>query len=549
MTKSQDERLQRVALLAGREESRVGWRTGEVNRSRDLYRRWTDRSSSGTPPSGFVDTGLGWSREAARIRPLIESGLVSQEDASEYIRMRYPAHALSSGRFEDEASLDRAREMIDAGALAGNDPARAETENRIRSDIAGQGLQGRGDSVGRGEGVAISPGVDVPQVGEDYSADDVLRCIGSVASQLSEQIDDVRRGNSYNPVNSIDGASIRPGTITPEKVDQESFNKAVRDLPGPEETVRLELCRQEDVDNDAIDGETVGAKRVWKVAKMVYPPNYAPRPGPTRIQVVSKGMKFNCMSIDGRAKSITVRYGLIIKGITHTLGRVPQSILYAVSSGYSPGQVNAVHDGSTSNVGPDSVDYNPFNPAGMYDETRGTEDFVTNPPLWLERHGENVNLYPSASDVSMTEGVKFMLVTGTTAKEVYAQLNSKQVNGAYIGGNAQGPTASLPPGRIMESPAPACASTQNGTGNTLNGETRAGATESDKWRIAYPLSYNVCSQLVATDKTFSVVVMPDLAHEDSGVSTVSFSIDDMSSNGVTVIRDVDREVGVDIVVV
>lgn len=555
MARRQDEPLQRIALLVEQDrkaKSPVGRDAPHQDR---IYSAWHASLRDKFTPDQLASLGLGWTQEAQSLRNLVESGEVSMSDASAYMRQKYPSQSFASDKFQDQLVDDRARQLVDISALPSADPRRAETESSLLGQIATQGLQGRSDFVNPDDGAVSNRGVSIPKLGPVYDHREVMRAIKSAADQISAGVSDVESGNVKFPVNSVDGGSITPGTITPEKVDQESFNKMVRDMPGPEEAVKLSVSRRSDLDGDATSTANKGANRIWHVTDVTYPESYRPRPGPMRVTVVSKGMQFNCMSLDGGAKSITVRYGLVLKGIPHFLGRIPQQILYAVASGYSPGQVEAMHQNATSSVGPDGVTYTSGQATLLYDSITATtgrayEDFVTRPPGWLSEHGSNSSIKPSAADVSKSDGVKFMLITGTTTKEVYSQLNSKQVNGAYIGGNSQGPTASLPPGRLMESPAPACGSVQTSDGSSeLTARLRANGSEIAKWRIAYPFSYDVCSQLVATDTHFSLVVMPDLTHQNSGIDTVSFDIDDMSSNGVTVVSDNDREVGVDIVVV
>tara|TARA_R100001082_G_scaffold36859_1_gene19434 strand:- start:431 stop:2098 length:1668 start_codon:yes stop_codon:yes gene_type:complete len=555
MTRSQEEPLQRVALLVEQNrkaQSPVG--RGAAHQDR-IYSAWHRSIKERFTPDQLSALGLGWTQEANALRVLVDSGEVSMSDASAYMRQKYPSQSFASDRFQDQLVDDRSRRLADLAALPTGDPRRVEQESNLLGEIAAQGLQGRNDFVNPQDGAVSTRGVSIPKLGPSYDHRQVMRAIKSTADQINSGVSDVESGNVRLPVNSVDGASITPGTITPEKVDQESFNKMVRDMPGPEESVRLSVARRTDLDADATPTASKGAKRIWQVTDVTYPPNYRPRPGPMRVTVVNKGMQFNCMSIDGGAKAVSVRYGLVLKGIPHFLGRIPQQILYAVSSGYSPGQVEAVHQNGTSSVGPDALTYSSGQNTILYDSLTATtgrayEDFVTRAPGWLAEHGSSSNIKPSSTDVAKADGVKFMLITGTTAKEVYSQLNSKQVNGAYIGGNSQGPTASLPPGRVMESPAPACGSVQTSDGsNELTVRIRTSGSESAKWRIAYPFSYESCSQLVATRTHFSLVVMPDLAHQDAGVDTVSFDINDMSSNGVTVVSDNDRTVGVDIVVV
>ncbi len=497
--------------------------------------------------------GLGWSQDSLALRRLVHDGQVSVSDAAAFMREKYPTQSLASDQYADLLADEPDRNLIDIQSRPEGDPSRREFEVRSRARTAALGTQGRSDFLNDRDGAPASRNVYMPHLGQVYDQREVTRAIKAVADQLSRQVAGVERGNVQFPINSVDGGSIRPGSITPDKVDQESFNKMVRDMPGPEETVKLRVARQIDVDNDATTTADSGARRIWSVTDAIYPDGYTPRPGPMRVRVVNKGMQFNVMSIDGRAQSIEMRYGLVLKNIPHFLGRVPDQILYATFVGYPPVQVEAVHhEAGPGSIGPDSVTY--FDTTRLYDSTgvaagRAYDDFVTNPPGWLVEHGSSSYLAPSVADVAKCEGVKFMMITGANAKEVYAQLNSKQVNGAYLGGNAQGPTASLPPGRLMESPAPACGSVQITTTTDLDGRRRSVTTATQEWRIAYPFSYEVCAQLVATDMHFSLVVMPDVRHEDAGISGVSLDIDDMSTNGVTVVENNDREIGVDIVVV
>ena len=555
MASLQEERFERVALLVDqgrRPRSPVGRDTPHYKR---IYSAWQSSLRARFTPQQMSRLGVGWTREADVLRFLVSDGQVDIQDAGAYMQDRYPSQSYASDQFVELLVDEQARNMIDVQALPSGSPKRIETERRITGNIAAAGTEGRSDFLNETEGIPASRNVYMPHLGPDYDPREVTRAIKAVTDQLSTQVGSVERGNVQFPINSLDGRSIRPGTITPEKVDQESFNAMVRDMPGPEETVRLEIGRQAGIDNDATATASNGAQRVWKVTKAVYPTSYTPRPGPMRVQAVHKGMQFNVMSLDGQAKSLIVRYGLVIKGIPHFLGRIPDQILYATFTGYPPAQLEAIHQNATANIGPDDQTY--ITSTKLYDSTgsagRAHDDWITNTAGWLQEHGGNANLAPSTTNVAECEGVKFMLITGTTAKEVYAQLNSKKVNGAYIGGNAQGPTASLPPGRLMESPAPACASIQHtpggGTDEDLDGVIRTGSTTSQRWRIAYPFSYDACSQLVATDTEFSLVVMPDMTRQDDGIDTVAFEINLMASNGVTVVEDNDRTIGVDIVVV
>lgn len=553
MPKQQEKTLRRVAVLV--EQSRKP--RSPVGRDQphkdSIYRGWQQSLDTVFSPGDMERLGLGWSTDSLALWRLVRDGDVSLLDAGAFMQERYPSQSLASDQFVDLLVDERSRGLSDIQAKPQGDPDRKEFERRMQSDVAAQGVQGRNDFSNAQDGVGPSRKVYMPHIGPEYDPRELTRAIKAVTDQLSTQIAGVQRGNVQLPINSVDGGSIRPGTITPDKVDQHAFNKMVRDMPGPEETVKLKIARQDNVDNDGCMTADKGARRVWRVTEAVYPEDYTPRPGPMRIRVINKGMRFNVMSIDGRAQTIEVRYGLVLKNIPHFLGRIPDQILYATFIGYPPTQVAAVgHEGGLSGVGPDGVTYT--NTPELYDSLGATsgrayDDWVTNPPGWLVEHGSSANLKPSTTDVSQCEGVKFMMITGANSKEVYAQLNSKQVNGAYLGGNAQGPTASLPPGRLMESPAPACAAVQVGSGTDMARRLRANATEDQLWRILYPFSYEVCAQLVATDTHFSLVVMPDVRHEDSGITTVSFDIDDMSSNGVTVVESNDREIGVDIVVV
>lgn len=553
MAKLQEERFERIALLvdqARRPRSPVG--RDKAHRER-VYSAW-HRSLRQTFPTDKVKSlGRGWSRDAYALENLVGTGQVSVEDAEAYMETRFPSQVWASDHFREFLVDARDRALVDVSARPSADPTAIEGRGRLLEDIAAQGLQGRSDFVNPDDGVSPAASPLVPKLGPTYDEREVTRAIKSVTDQLAEAVAGVRGGNLQLPVNSVDGGSIRPGSITPDKVDQESFNKVVRDMPGPEDAVKLEVKRRTDLDQDAQATHTVGARRVWQVTRAVYPQDYKPIPGPQRFRVVDKGMKFNCMSLDGGPTTITVRYGMIIKDIPHFLGRVPDQILYATFTGFAPANAEGVHQNATSSVGPDSYDYQTSTRLFDSDGTSGRahEDFISKAPNWLEAHGSNSNLAPSTTNVSNCEGVKFMLITGRTVKEVYAQLNSKVVNAAHLGGNMTGPTASIPPGRAVESPFPASASIQHHTAplDEMSGVSRTNVTNTRRWRIGYPLSYDACSQLIATNTHFSLVVMPDLERQDDAMNGVSFDIDDMSYNGVTVVADNDREIGVDIVVV
>lgn len=576
MAKIQPEVSARLALLSGRLDVPVrqpesGYRSGRPYSDR-IYSDWHRALREERSLNSMTDLGYGWSSEGDAVQYLVSRGRIRPEDASAYIQQKYPSHSLASGRMDEQLRQGREQQIIEASSGASGKASNVEARRRLRTSIATQGLIGSSGYTNETEGVAASDGVNVPKLGDEYDPRQITKAIKESADQIMDKVRDIRRGNVQNPINSIDGASIRPGTLTSDKVDPEEFAAELYDDPQPKDTVTVKVQRDDDVDNDFSSNDTggpggtnrnYGFRRVSKVTSVKYPKGYKPKPGAQRLQVFTKGMEFGIMSFDGSATYMAVSYGTVIKNIPHHLGRVPKDIKYAAYSGYAPTGAEALYHNTTSNVGPDSVGYNTatvlFDSDGAT-SGRAYDEWVTEVPSFLEtfsRAGSSYSslLAPTTGDIARCEGVKFMLITGTTAKEVYAQLNSKHVNGASIGGNASGPSASCPPHLTMESPAPACTATQQGTSSSLNGFRRSNTKDVSlgyprgKWRIGSPFSYDVCRQLVATDTHFSVVVQPDVRHVNGSVSDTQWDIDEVSEHGLKVVENYDREVGIDIVVI
>lgn len=546
----QDERYQEIAQ----------WVTATTS-SKSTAQAWKYRlKDAGFTVDELQRYGAAFTHDAYIVAFLISSGKVNSREANAFLAQKYPDLRYSGERFGDVRGGEAAANAIDSAAKPTGDPEAKTTAQSARDEQVRAGIGSPNSNPTNG--IPVQYTMQTPRVPDVYDPKQMGKALRDLAEQTSLAITAVANGAVRFQPNSIPGHVLAPGSVNAAKLDPVSLARTYRDLPGPDQAIILRLAPDyatdrafQFSDGTNTDAQRSGPGRVWRVVNATYPQDFNPTPGPQRYRLVVKDLRFGVFSLLQETAfntgAVNVRYGLVIRDIPTYLQRIPSAILYTGFEGDTP--TSLVADNINVAIGGGNVT-KLFHGTGTL-AGRAYDQFVTSAALAWEPFGSGA-LLPTAAELANVEGVNFMLVTGRSAEEVYAQMNSaSSQNYARINGDSRGPTASCPPGTAMDSPFPANLSRRNAATSTSQLETDAMTTigRGLQWLEGAPMDYASCQRLRATNDYFSVALQ--LAF----VKTIAFSYYSGGGNvesvavwdtlGVRSTESNNRDLAIDIVVV
>lgn len=356
----------------------------------------------------------------------------------------------------------------------------------------------------------------------------------------------------------------------------EAFKK--QDVPPAEEAIELGFAPSETLDiwhTETLGGASRrGPRRVWKNTLVQRPSQGLEKSdGPFRYRLRLDEVRLGVMSVryldklanflltDGSQSGsrLEVTYGILLKGIPWYGTKLPRKITLAEYAGMPPSSlVGNVPGVATWLTG-----------AQQLGEAKAADSFDTQAPVYFEAF-KDTSLAVAGSNwfapdkvttsyVDEIEGLTLMLLTGDTGDEVYAQMNSlPSVNLSQIGGNAKGPTASVPDGLEVTSPCVASLAGVNVAGTQLSTaqiESFASATNKLLSEGA-PFRHTDCDSLRRSEDRFSMVLRvwpPRILQWDDIDGMLSDPSLDQNpaawhTSGVKFVKQNDRNTTVDVVV-
>lgn len=543
----QDDRYQEIAQWVTATQSTKG-----------LTAAWKFRlKDAGFTVDELQRYGPAFTHDAYIVAFLISSGRVNSKEANAFLAQKYPDLKYGGDRFGDVRGGQAAEKAIEASSKATGDPEAKTVAQTARDEQVKAGI---GSPFSNPEaGVPVQYSLQTPRVPDTYDAKQMGKALRDITEQASLAITAVANGAVRFQPNSLPGHVIAPGSLSATKLDPVSLARAYRDLPGPDQAIRLRVAPDYSTDREFqfsdgtnVDASRSGPGRVWRVVTAEYPQDFNPTPGPQRYRLVTKDLRFGIFSLlqntPYTAGSIAVRYGLVLRDIPTYLGRIPSAILYTGFVGDTP--TSLVADNINTALGGGRVTklfHGTATTAG-----RAYDQFVTNASLGWEPYGSGTAC-PTSAELASVEGVNFMLVTGRSAEEVYAQMNSApSVNYARINGDSRGPTASCPPGTYMDSPFPAALARRDAAGpnyfNQLETDAMTTLGRALQWQEGVPMSYAACQRLRSTNDYFSVAIQPSFVKTVAFASTIE-SIATWDTLGIRSTTSNNRELSIDIVVV
>jgi hypothetical protein len=242
-------------------------------------------------------------------------------------------------------------------------------------------------------------------------------------------------------------------------------NKGLR-IPPADEAIKIRLAPS--FENDLWNTETIssvdyaGPRRIWSVNFVNEPNNLVKgQRGPYRYRLSLDDVQFTPLSyrfldrfsdatLQNSAQTgsrFEVTYGIVIKDMPWFGSELPRDFFRRTAFQNPPAQLNG-------NV-PSTQGF--MATAHKFAESKGNDTFVTNAPLLytafnktsLEHAGNLSWIAPDdyRAYTSSIGGLGFMMINGTNADAVYSQINGREsANLTSIGGNAAGPSFSLPEG-------------------------------------------------------------------------------------------------------
>lgn len=463
---------------------------------------------------GLLEVSNGAGPESAEevyaLDRLVSLGEITEAEAEAFLTEKYPEQQWSGAQWGSQ-SVRQAQEEASERALALPSDPDQETESALASLV--QLTPGGTAASGIG---ALAPSGAQPilldQLPVAYRSEEVQEVIQSGVDQVALGLQALTEGKLQLRAGSVDGSVIRPGSLPLTSLPPRALSRASGAAPTAEQAVIVDLAPSRSMDRFSVDADSRGPGRVWKAQGLSFPPGPRVDAGPARYRLITNGMRFGVMAVrmppgtdlsSSTTPGFEIRYGVIVQGIRHFLGRRPERILAALSAGMPPVSARSEHDdgGGAGSLWPGTEEL-------YWDWADDRYRLAT--AAFATAFGSDALLYPSASSLIAARGLSFSLITGSTAEEVFLQLNTLPGLGQTLGRHGCGPSAAVPPTELVEAPAPP---------NVIqwDGDTGAGAeyrhlNESNdlasEGRIVQgvPFSLKDCGRLVSTDTHFSIVV-------------------------------------------
>lgn len=442
------------------------------------------------------------------LQALVSNGQISAAEATAFLIQKYPNQKWSSPKWGAQGSSTVASKAASIAASTTGD-ATVEQLQEAAQDVHTSVEQGV--AYEQVPTPAANVELFVDPLPKAYNQDKAQAVIESLRDQIALAIGELASKLQFGP-GSIPGSAIAPGTLPPSAFNPTQLLKYVMRLPGPDEAIIIEIAPSQTMDRWVAGTTSRGPGRVWSVTGVKFPAGFKPKPGPTRYRLVVAGQRFSVMSLrldpsndynSNPTVPFECRYGIVIEGIEHFLGRPPIAV-WALSKDDAPVSLASIFDGGGSSG------TLIFNTNRLF-HARAKATYQDSAFPSFTAFGSGAFL-PSASNWQECEGFTFMLVTGETDEEVYQQMNTLDCVGQSISREAHGPGASVPNGLTVSPPAPPSVYTWDGQAGANADFTAQADTVSlvgaDRVVQGVPFRYEDCARFVATGSRFSVVIQP-----------------------------------------
>lgn len=462
--------------------------------------------------SGFLDdakiAGLQSAYDIYALQALITSGKITPDEATAFLVQKYPNQKWANAKWGAQGSSKTASA---AASMFGGTTGETALEELQQAALDVHTSVEQGIAYEQVPTPSLAVGLFIDPLPKSYSQDKVQAVLEALRDQIGAAIGELAGKLQFGP-GSIPGSAISPGTLPPSAFNPTQLLKYVMRLPGPDEAIIIEIAPSQTMDRWVAGTTSRGPGRVWSVTGVKFPAGFKPKPGPTRYRLVVAGQRFSVMSLRLDPTNdysidpdvpFECRYGIVIEGIEHFLGRPPIAI-WALSKDDAPVSLASIFDGGGSSG------TTIFNTNRLF-HARAKATYQDSAFPSFTAFGSGAFL-PSAADWQECEGFTFMLVTGETDEEVYQQMNTLDCVGQSISREAHGPGASVPNGLTVSPPAPPSVYTWDGQAG-LNADFTAQADTAslvgaDRVVQGVPFRYEDCARFVATSSRFSVVIQP-----------------------------------------
>lgn len=485
---------------------------------------------SGTTLSRNAARGLGGIevfKLAAKLRDLVQRGSITLEEANGYFGGSFGYatlfSALPTTRAQQEAGKTEV-ELVEEGRT------QADAATVIASEQAeAQAAEGSGGA----QPVVLELGA-MPAV---YRPEAVAAAVRSALDEVELRLSELRAGKIAFAPGSIDGAVLRPGTVSSSKLSAEDLSRRIQQWPHDKHAIEVDIDHDATVDRWVDSGSLAfagggarpvrGPGRVWRARALRLPPDYRrPTGGPMRYRLVRPGMELGLMSITridagsvhagNAAAQYHLVYGVVIRGLRYFGDRPPEH-LAALWVGAHPGSSATIQATPANTVGTAQL---------FHGAARST--FQAGGYRLLEPFSRlsTSNLDPSVGDCDGFVGFRVGLITGQGWREVYPQLNGKPNTYSYLTGNPTprvSDTAVRVPTSLVHDEAPCPASVVTGSATSPMVGTYRSDAVTGTWENVIqgvPFRPEDCALLAPDEgsKTFSVLVEARLDRVVSGTT-------------------------------
>lgn len=492
------------------------------------------------------EVGPGAALELLALDKGIEQGFLSASEAEAFLTTKYPDYQWAGGVWGDQGPdqseqksterQNRVGNRLDEQGIEEPEITRLEESQRVKQE------SGTAPSFGPLDESAIQ----IDSLPEAYDSDEIQQGLDTAMLRVNARLGSLRNGNIEYQPHTIPGEAMVPGSVSFASLDPKAVREALNGFPGPEDAITLRVAPVGGTDTWIESSGVKGPGRVWRVTSAQLPADFAPGPGPIRYRVISPGMRFPVCATEITADPVAaptevgIHYGFVLAGIP--------------SFGQQFGQIIGsqwVGDGPTSYATEETTAEGDWNDTPTIFEDQPRAAFETVQRAFMEPLGNDAFLSPSLSDALVARGFLFGLIKGRTAQEVFQELCTRStLTGArwVTDGALEG--VSVPRGTTVRPMTSAqVVNSQTGT-NTLDvhveGDDLSGLTTVVE---GVPFLYRDCRKLVATQSTFSMMVMVDLDR------TVSIGTSDTFANpaawhqfGLKTVQEQGREWQVDVIV-
>lgn len=453
----------------------------------------------GLPP------GYAGASEAHVLARQVQLGLISREEAARALVAAYPARDLAGG-----ATVALAQQEAEQ-ALAEMDRA-GDSAGLLRALLEAQRAPGGAANAGTDRAAGGDRPLYAGRLPMAWEPGAAQRVLDALAEDTAQALRQLRVNPPEAPVHSIDGGALRPGTVPADALARADVERSVVAPPGPDEAIIVYSSPSSTSDRWVVDA-TTGEKGPGRIRDVHDLGMQGARvsSGVARYRIVRPGQRYSILNArmdptlnydSSGSPGFRTTYGAVLRGIPHTLGRIPRRI-WADAVGDDPLAFRGVVNNGGVGVH--------LSGASRFFWDRAKDAYHTSPFMsYLNPYGTDSKLYPSIADAADCRGVAFMLITGRDGEEVFQQLCSRACLGESFRATPHGPFVSLPEGEAPHAPVVPSALFWNGSTGSAARYTHLSEADdlSTQTRLVQgpPFSYDDCASLVPTADSFSLAV-------------------------------------------